>query len=114
MTAPITSPEQIPVEPMINVIYLTTQKLGSKTQAIATITVTSNGSPVEGAVVDVTWSGTCPGTGQDSTNSSGEVTFYSEKTKDKTWSFTITVDGITKTGYYWDSGNSEISETISN
>ncbi len=103
-----------PDEPMINVIYLTTQKQGSKTKAIATITVTSNGSPVEGAVVDVTWSGSYVGTDQDSTNASGEVTFESGTTKDKTWSFTITVDDITKTGYYWNSAGSEISETISN
>jgi beta-lactamase superfamily II metal-dependent hydrolase len=109
-----TTEDPPPDEPMINVIYLTTQKQGSKTQAIATITVTSNGSPLEGAVVDVTWSGSCPGTDQDSTNSSGEVTFYSDKTKDNPWSFTITVNGITKTGYYWDSGSSEISETVSN
>jgi hypothetical protein len=69
---------------------------------------------VQGAVVDITWTGSAPGTDQDSTDSNGEVVFQSGTTKDTTWSFTITIDDITKSGYYWDTGNSEITETIHN
>jgi hypothetical protein len=99
---------------MVSVISMTTGQQGKKTYAIATITVTSNGSPVTGAVVDITWSGSDSGTDQDSTDSNGEVVFQSGTTKDTTWSFTITIDDITKSGYYWDTGNSEITETINN
>jgi len=101
-------------QPMVSVISMTTGQQGKKTYAIATITVTSNGSPVIGAVVDITWTGSAPGTDQNSTDSNGEVVFQSGTTKDTTWSFTITIDDITKSGYYWDTGNSEITETIHN
>lgn len=99
---------------MISTISMTTAKQGKRTKAIATITVTSAGSPVVGAVVDITWSGSAPGTGQDSTDSNGEVVFESGTTKDNPWSFTITINGITKSGYTWDTGGSETTETISN
>jgi hypothetical protein len=99
---------------MISTISMTTAKLGKKTYAIATITVTSGGLPVTGAVVDITWTGSYGGTDQDSTDANGEVVFTTGTTKDKTWSFTITIDGITKSGYAWDTGSSETTETISN
>ena len=99
---------------MISTISMTTGTLGKKTYAIATITVTSGGLPVTGAVVDVTWTGSYAGTDQNSTDGSGEVVFTSGTTRDKTWSFTITINGITKSGYTWDTGSSEITETIHN
>jgi len=99
---------------MISTISMTTGTQGRRTYAIATITVTSGGLPVTGAVVDITWTGSAPGTDQGSTNSNGEVVFQSAKTRDNPWTFTITIDGITKSGYTWDSGSSETTETISN
>jgi hypothetical protein len=99
---------------MINTISMTSVKSGGKWYAIATITVTSGGSPLSGAVVNVTWSGSYPGTDQGTTDANGEVVFESGKIKDKTWSFTITVNSITRTGYNWDSGSSETTDTISN
>ena len=99
---------------MISTISMTTATQGKKTYAIATIEVTCDGFPVSGAVVDITWTGSYSGTDQYSTDSNGEVVFTSGTTKDKTWSFTITIDGITKSGYTWDSGSSETTETISN
>ncbi|MCK4760845.1 MAG: lamin tail domain-containing protein [Candidatus Aminicenantes bacterium] len=106
--------EAVVIEYMINTISLSATTVRGKTTPYATITVTSNGSPVEGAVVDVTWSGSVPGTDSDTTDSNGQITFSTKATRDDPYSFTITVNGITKTGYLWDSGGSEISDTIGN
>jgi beta-lactamase superfamily II metal-dependent hydrolase len=99
---------------MISTISMTTGTQGKRTYAVATITVTSAGSPVQGAVVDITWTGSAPGTDQGTTDFNGEVVFQSSATKDNPWTFTITIDGITKSGYFWDTGSSETTETISN
>jgi len=99
---------------MISTISMTTAKVGGKTYAIATITVTSGGLPVSGAVVNITWTGSYSGTNQGSTGTNGVVVFNSGTTKKSTWSFTITINGITKSGYTWDTGGSEITETIHN
>jgi beta-lactamase superfamily II metal-dependent hydrolase len=99
---------------MISTISMTTGTHGKNTYATATITVTSGGSPVSSAVVDITWSGSVSGTDQGSTDANGEVVFTSDNTKNNPWTFTITIDGITKSGYTWDTGSSETTETISN
>lgn len=99
---------------MISTISMTTAKVGTRTYAIATITVTSGGLPVSGAVVNITWTGSYAGTDQGSTGTNGVVVFNSGTTKKSTWSFTITINGITKSGYTWDTGSSEITETIHN
>jgi hypothetical protein len=99
---------------MINTISMSAAKKGSKTSATAVIVVYANGSPLPDAVVDITWSGSVSDTAQLITDSNGEVTFKSPGTKDSSWTFTITVDDITKSGYTWDSAGSEVTETISN
>ncbi len=98
---------------MVNIIDLTTKVTGPRIRGVGTITVNSDGSPVSGAVVDVTWSGSVSGTDQGTTDSNGEVDFQSAKTTDSNWTFTITVDNVTKSGFLWDFANSETSETIS-
>jgi beta-lactamase superfamily II metal-dependent hydrolase len=98
---------------MVNTISMSKYKKANDVHADALITVTSDGAPVEGAVVDVTWSGDYyTGTDQGVTDANGEVTFRSGPTHPNKWSFTITVDNITKEGYYWDAANSETTETI--
>jgi beta-lactamase superfamily II metal-dependent hydrolase len=99
---------------MINTISMSAAKKGSKTSATAVIVVYANGSPLPDAVVDITWSGSVSDTDQVTTDSNGEATLKSIGIKDSIWTFTITVDGITKSGYTWDSAGSEVTETISN
>jgi beta-lactamase superfamily II metal-dependent hydrolase len=99
---------------MTNTISMTTGTQANKTYAISTITVTSGGTPVEGASVSATWSGSYAGPATGATNASGQVVFNSGKVKGTTWSFTITINSITKTDYTWDSGSSETTDTISN
>jgi phosphodiesterase/alkaline phosphatase D-like protein len=69
---------------MISTISMTTAKVGGKTYAIATITVTSGGLPVSGAVVNITWTGSYSGTNQGSTGTNGVVVFNSGTTKKST------------------------------
>ena len=95
---------------MISSINLTSKVTGPWTRAVATIIVASNGSPVSGAAVDVTWS--FSNSDQGTTDSNGQVVFESIRTKNKTWSFTITIDDITKVGFFWNTGSSEIWDTI--
>jgi beta-lactamase superfamily II metal-dependent hydrolase len=99
---------------MINTITMTTKTKRGKTTATATVLVTSGGAVVKNAVVDITWTGSSPGTEQKSTNNKGKAVFTSAETTDNPWSFTITVNSITKSGYTWDPGSSEVSKTISN
>jgi beta-lactamase superfamily II metal-dependent hydrolase len=97
---------------MVNTIALSTQFVANKNQGVATITVTSGGAAVDGASVNITWSGSYSATDSGTTDTNGQVTFLTAKLKDSSGSFTITVNGITKTGYTWDSGNSETSKTV--
>lgn|GEM_PF-710084 len=97
---------------MVNTIDMTKIKVISDVRAEAVITVTSNGLPVDGAVVNITWSGSDSGSVQDVTDLNGEVTFLSNPANVGAWSFTIAVDSIIRTGYAWDTANSEISETL--
>ncbi|MCH7947220.1 MAG: T9SS type A sorting domain-containing protein [candidate division Zixibacteria bacterium] len=103
-----------PGSDMVSGIDLSSKVTGPWTKAVATITVMSNGSPVSGAVVDVIWTGTVGGTDQETTDSNGEVVFQSGRTKSSDWSFTITIDAITKSGLFWNTGSSEIWDTITN
>jgi beta-lactamase superfamily II metal-dependent hydrolase len=98
---------------MINTIFMEKYQKKNDVHARAVITVTAQGQPVEGALVDVSWSGDYyTGTDQGVTDTNGEVTFMSGPTHPNKWSFTITVDNITKAGYYWDAANSETTETL--
>ena len=98
---------------MVNTIDMTKIKVISSVQAEALITVLSDGLPVEGAIVDITWSGSDTGSVQGVTGTNGEVTFLSNAANVGAYSFTITVNSIVRSGYAWDSANSEISKTLS-
>jgi beta-lactamase superfamily II metal-dependent hydrolase len=99
---------------MVCSISMSKDKIISTVYADAVVTVTSNGLPVEGAVVDITWSGSYGGTDQVITGVNGEAEFRSDGYSACDWSFTITVNNITKGGYVWDNVNSETSETLAN
>ncbi len=98
---------------MVTAIDLTTKVTGPRIRGVATITVVSEGAPVSGAVVDVTWSGSVGGSDQGTTDASGVVEFQSAKTQASPWSFTIVIDAVTKAGFVWDAAGSETTETIS-
>ncbi len=98
---------------LVNTIVMEKYKRANDVHALATITVTDDGAPVEGAVVNVSWSGDYyTGTDQGTTDADGVVTFLSGATHPNKWTFTITVDSITKAGYYWDAANSITTESI--
>lgn len=97
---------------MINTITLSTSTKKGVTTAKATILVTSGGSVVKDATVDITWSGSVSGTGQALTDRKGKAEFITTYTGTP-WTFTITVNNITKSGYTWDSASSEVSKTVS-
>jgi len=97
---------------MVNTIEMTKIKIISDVQAEAVITVTSGGLPVDGAVVGITWSGSYTGTDQAVTTAYGEATFLSAAANVGAWSFTITVDNVTRAGYAWDAAGSELTETL--
>ena len=75
------------------------------------VVVDQNGTPVPGAVVSVTWS--IPGgkisTQTVTTNLNGLARFT---IKGNRGTYTLTVNNITKSGYWFDSANSILSRTI--
>ncbi len=98
---------------LVNTITMEKYKRANDVHADAFITVTSDGVPVEGAVVNVTWSGDYyQGTDQGVTGADGVVTFRSGPTHPNKWTFVITVDSIVKEGYYWDAANSVVTDSI--
>jgi beta-lactamase superfamily II metal-dependent hydrolase len=97
---------------MVNSIALSAQYVARKYQGTATITVTSGGLPVDGATVNITWSNDHSGTDSGTTDANGQVTFLTPKLKLSSGTFTITVNGISNTGYIWDSGNSTTTDTV--
>lgn len=96
---------------MINTIAMSQRTSGPWTRVTATITVTSGGSPVSGATVNATWSGSVSGSVSGTTGPDGTVAFE-DKSRDNNYSFTITVDDVSAAGYTWDTANSELSETL--
>jgi beta-lactamase superfamily II metal-dependent hydrolase len=94
---------------MTNTLTLVDYKHTNDVYGDATITVTAGGVPVAGAVVDITWSGGyVSGTAQGATDANGVVFFRSDRVHPDKWAFDITIDGITKPGYWWDSANSVV------
>ncbi len=72
------------------------------------------GSALEGATVDITWSGCVSGTDSGVTDSQGQVSFDSAKNQEGGW-FTLCVDNITKVDYPYDSGsNVETCDSVLN
>ena len=72
----------------------TSVKTGSKWTASVTATVTSNGSPVSGALVSGTWSDGASGTVSCTTNSSGQCTVSKSGIDKRTTSVRFTVDSV--------------------
>ncbi len=97
---------------MSNSIALTEYRYISSVHAGAVVTVLSNGLPVAGALVDVTWSGSAGSTDQGTTDANGEVVFQSGVTTAANWSFTLTVTNVASAGYVWDTAAGELEETI--
>jgi VCBS repeat-containing protein len=84
-------------------------KTGKNTSTSATATVTvvdANGVPVASASLSGSWSGAVGGTPTGTTGADGKVTLSSAGIKipaGKTFTFTFTVTGITKSGWSYDS-----------
>ena len=95
---------------MTNTISLTTVATGPRLKGVAEITVTSSGSPVSAATVAVTWSGNHSGSASGLTDAAGKVIFETPPIKGAT-TFTVTVNNVSKSGYTWDSANSQLSAT---
>jgi hypothetical protein len=96
---------------MINTIDALTVSGKKNQKANADISVTSDGSPVSGAVVSVSWSGTVSGTVSGTTDSNGDVTISSPGTRTSNPSFIVTVTNVSKDGFTWDSVNSQLTAT---
>jgi PKD repeat protein len=72
-------------------------RLRAQARAVVTV-VDGNGGVVSGAVVSVRWSGLVTGTTSGTTGAAGTVTFLSSTTLNR-GTFSLTVTGITKTGF---------------
>ena len=98
--------------PMVTAIATSTSTKGPNLTGDATITVTSSGAPVAGAVVAITWSGDYSGTASGTTDAAGAVSFSTGGVRNAA-SFTITINSVTKSGYVWDQAASEVSKSTS-
>ena len=107
----ITSGPVVP-DAITNTLSMFTIKKGPNTKGYADVVVTSNGSPVANALVEITWSGAENGTSSGYTDASGFVGFVSNGVKGS-GSFTVTITNITATNYAWDAANSTTSGSIS-
>ncbi len=92
-------------QPMTNTLNLTTTSRGPNTSATAHIEVSSLGEAVASAAVDITWSGSYSGSDSGTTDGNGSVEFQTPNIRNAS-DFTVTVDNIAKSGYYWDAENS--------
>jgi len=94
-------------------IALTKTTAPSGTSPRATITIVDvDGQIVSGVTVTAAWSGLATGSVSATTDASGSVVFTARASKKK-GSFTITVSGVSKSGYSYNQGaNVETSETI--
>jgi len=95
---------------MVSAIDLVVYRQGRWYRPYATVTVTSNGNPVSNAYVELTWSGSYNGSTSGYTDDNGNLTV---SIRTSSTDITITIDDITASGYYWDTANSEISESYS-
>ncbi|HAF28623.1 MAG TPA: peptidase M4 [Bacteroidales bacterium] len=96
--------------PMVSTISLTVIRSGRKYYGRSTINVSSNGTPVSNAFVELTWSGSYSGTSSGYTDAAGNL--VTQVTVTGT-SLTVTINDITATGYYWDMAASEVTESYS-
>jgi len=88
---------------------------GKNTAAEATVYILDeDGAPVAGAAVSGVWSGLVSGSASGTTGGGGSVVLVSANSK-STGTFTITVSGVSASGYVYDSGlNLKTSASISN
>jgi hypothetical protein len=89
---------------------------GPNVNAIATVTIVdAEGKPVSGALVYGQWSGATSDTDSGATDSSGQMTFKSDRLRDPPSgiTFTFTVTAVVKDGWTYDSSaNVETSDSI--
>lgn len=97
-------------QPMVSTIALTVTRSGRKYYGKSTINVSSNGTPVSNAYVQITWSGAYNGTSSGYTDALGN---YSATVSVTSTSLTVTINDITATGYYWDIANSQVTKSYS-
>ncbi|WP_163930930.1 BNR-4 repeat-containing protein [Paraferrimonas sp. SM1919] len=103
------------VAPVISVASIDMSISGKKPRATAVITIVDQSSQgVEGANVDITWSGSVSGSDTATTDASGQVSFTSGSIKGS-GTFTITVDHVNLNGANYDAGsNVETADSIAN
>lgn len=102
---------------MISDISMSVSGRRGRYSASSTITVSDGTNSISGAAVSITWSGSYSSTSQGTTDSNGEVTFNTPTIRlrpGERYTFTITINDITKTGYTWDTANSDTTETTTN
>ncbi|MBL6449627.1 endonuclease [Fulvivirga sp. 29W222] len=103
---------QVAMNPMVSTINLSTEKRGKSFEGQALIQLTSNNVNLTGAYVEVTWrnsSGTYVEHQYGYTSNSG-ILFRSSKLEQT--DFTISIDQVSKEGYYWDENNSEVTKSV--
>ncbi len=97
-------------------IAMSTQKKGKRYNAVAVVTIMDvDGFPVDGATVDVQWSGAVSGTSSGTTGADGTVSLASAKTRSTGVTFTATVTDVSANNRTYDSSlNVETSDSITN
>ncbi|HAN17041.1 MAG: hypothetical protein A2X13_05135 [Bacteroidetes bacterium GWC2_33_15] len=111
-TVSVTTSEVVVGEdlPMVSTITLTILRSGRSYYGRSTINVSSNGTAVSNAYVQLTWSGGYTGTSSGYTDASGNLVTTVSITGT---SITVTINSITATGYYWNTTASEVTESYS-
>jgi hypothetical protein len=88
-----------------NIVVVEAATQGPWRVGSATITIVdAGGSPVSGATVDATYSGSTGGSTSGTTNGSGDVTLQSSENK-RSWSGQFCVDDVTLGGSTYSSGD---------
>lgn len=80
---------------------------GGKWNATATVTISSEGSPVAGATVSVSWS--TGGSGSCVTNGSGNCSVSASNLRRNAASTTVTVTGVSAAGLTWDGASATVT-----
>jgi len=109
----VTEPPAPPVSLHVSNIVMSASKNRKGVRATATVTVKdANGKLASGALVQGAWSGAASGSVSGTTSGKGTVKFNSDFSSTG-GTFTFTVNGISLTGYTYDSSqNTETSDSI--
>jgi PKD repeat protein len=89
-----------------------TQKNGQANAEALVKVIDGNGNALPGAGVTGTWSGATSGTASAVTNSTGVAVLRSARTKASTGYFTLTITGVTLSGYTFNSAIGETTDTV--